>query len=820
MFCQVVFPLPFRNTFTYSIPDELSDSVKVGVRVVVPFGKRVLTGFVIDLSKATDFKEKIKPVKDVLDENPIYDKNDLKFYEWISEYYLSSFGEALKNAVPYGSDVESKRRVVGDKEFCRKLFDQERKKTSTRAKLLSALSQKEVYSISGLQKEIKSKNIYSFLRALEKIGAVTLLNEIDRAKVRAKTVKFVKLSKAIDDIYGLIPELEKKSPKQVIVLLELISRKEPVQLSELLSKTNSSASTVSGLEKKAVVEVFNKEIERVFSETYKEETKVLIPTEKQRVVIEHVSEAMDKNIFETYLLHGITGSGKTQVYIELAKKAIEKGKSVVILVPEISLTPQITSRFFNHFGNLTAVLHSRMSLGERYDSWRGIVAGKYKVVIGPRSALFAPLKNIGLIVVDEEHDQSYKQQDIVPKYHARDVAIIRGKFSNCPVVLGSATPSVESMFNALNGKFSMLELPQRIDNSKLPEIKLVDVTIEKKKKKMESIFSQTLLENIGDRLRKKENVIVLQNRRGFATQVFCNDCGEVITCPDCSVSMVHHLNKNILQCHYCGIVQSVPKACPTCGSLALKFFGIGTQRVEDELDYYFPHARIQRVDSDSINRKGKLGEILNSFGKGEIDILVGTQMVSKGLDFSNVTLVGVIAAETSLWIPDFRADERTFQLLTQVAGRSGRSEKAGEVIIQTQNQKHFVLQKVLMNDYKGFYEKEIVLRERGEYPPFTRIGLIEMKDDNEERVRSAIKEYHTFLRKHERGLKITPPTEATIYKIKGQFRFQILIKSSRKVDPSGKLLRSAILNSFVEFNQKSRFREIKPIIDIDPQSII
>lgn len=820
MFCQVVFPLPFRNAFTYSITDELIDSVKIGVRVVAPFGKRVLTGFVIGLQETSDIKEKIKPIRDVLDVSPIFDKPALKFYEWLSEYYLSSLGEALRNSVPYGTEIELKRKVVCDKDFCEKLHSLEKKKSSLRAKLLNALSQKEIYSLSQLQKEVKNKNIYSALRSLEKIGAVTLLDEMTSAKVRVKKVKFVKLAKSADDVYELMPEIELKSPKQVVLLLELLSNKEPIALSELLKKTKSAASTVSSLEKKKIVEIFDKEIERVYSETYNEEIKEFTLTEHQKKIISRIAETTDKKIFETFLIHGVTGSGKTQVYIELAKKIVEMGKSVIILVPEISLTPQITSRFFNYFGNLTAVLHSRMSLGERYDSWRGIIAGKSKVVIGPRSALFAPLKDIGLIVVDEEHDSSYKQQEITPKYHARDAAIILAKFNNCPVVLGSATPSVESMYNALSGKYNLLELSERIDNAKLPKIKLVDVTIEKKKKRMESIFSRELLDEIGLRLKKKENVIILQNRRGFATQIFCNDCGEVVTCPDCSVSMVHHLNKNILRCHYCGIVQPVPKACPLCGSLGLKFFGTGTQRVEDELDFYFPDATIERVDSDSINKKGKLGEILNSFRKGEIDILVGTQMVSKGLDFANVTLVGVIAAETSLWIPDFRADERTFQLLTQVSGRSGRSDKEGEVIIQTQNQKHFVLQKVLMNDYKGFYEKEILLREQYEYPPFIRIGLIEMKDEKEERVRAASKEFFEYLRKFEKGLKITPPTEAIIYKIKGSFRFQILIKSHRKYDPSGKLLRNAILNSFVEFNQKSRYRDVKLIIDVDPQSII
>jgi primosomal protein N' (replication factor Y) (superfamily II helicase) len=820
MFCSVVFPLPFRNAFTYSVPEGIAGSVTVGVRVVVPFGKRILTGFVTGISETTDLKEKIKPVRDVLDEKPIFGETDLKFYEWLAEYYLSSLGEALKNSVPYGTEIESKRKVVSDKEYCLSLFNQERKKTSLRAGLLYFLSQKEVANISQIQKEVKNKNIYSLLSALEKIGAVTLLDEIDTARVRIKKIKFVKPRAAVENIYEMMAELESKSPKQVVLLLELLSQKEPVALSELLKKTKASASAVASLEKKGLVELFDKEVERIYSDPYKEELKELLLTEQQRSLVNLVGSRQDRDEYEAFLLHGVTGSGKTQVYIELAKKAVAMGKSVIILVPEISLTPQITSRFYNYFGEITAVLHSRMSLGERYDSWRGIIAGKYRVVIGPRSALFAPLRNIGLIVVDEEHDQSYKQQEIVPKYNARDAAIIRAKICGSPVLLGSATPSVESMYNALNGKYTLLRLQERVDNARLPVIKLVDITIEKKKKQMESIFSVQLLHEIDERLKKKENVIVLQNRRGFATQVFCNDCGGVITCEDCSVAMVHHLNKNILKCHYCGAVKPVPKACPTCGSLSLRFFGTGTQRVEDELDYYFPNAKIERVDSDSIARKGKLGEILNRFRKGEIDLLVGTQMVSKGLDFANVTLVGVISAETSLWIPDFRADERTFQLLTQVAGRSGRSGKEGEVVIQTQNQSHFVLQKVLANDYAGFYEKEIDLRFQGNYPPFSRIGLIEIRDEKEDRARGAINEFHKLLAKQGDGFILSPPNEAVIYKIKGSYRLQVIIRSSRKRDPSGRHLRKAIFDAQVEFSQKSRFRDVKLTVDIDPQSII
>ncbi|MBX3009660.1 MAG: primosomal protein N' [Melioribacteraceae bacterium] len=819
MYCQIVFPLPFRNSFTYLIPAELKDSVKVGVRAVVPFGKRVLTGFVVSTSAESDIKEKIKTVRDVIDDLPIFDEKALKFYEWIADYYMSSLGEALRNCVPYGSDVESKRKVVVDFDYCNKLISTETKKNSPRSKLLSVLIEKETHQISQLQKQLKQKNLYASLQSLEKIGAISILTFIDEGKVRIKKVKYVKLAKSLEEIYEIMPEVERKSTKQVVILMELISQKVAVQQSELLKKTNTSSTTINSLIQKNLIEVFEKEVERVYTESYKEESKNIILSESQQKVVDTISESINENKFDPYLLYGVTGSGKTQVYIELVKKVVEQGKTAIILVPEISLTPQITTRFINYFEDKTAVLHSRMSLGERYDSWRGIVSGKYKVVIGPRSALFAPLKNIGLIVVDEEHDQSYKQNDIVPKYNARECAVIRAKFNDCPVILGSATPSIESMYNAKNEKYKLLELPDRIDDAKLPVIKLVDVTIERKKKKMESIFSKQLIDAIDTRLQKKESVIILQNRRGFATQVFCDDCGEVITCDDCSVSMVHHLSKNILHCHYCGIIKPVPKACSICGSISLKFFGTGTQRVEDELEYYFPKAKIERVDSDSINRKGKLGELLNSFSKGEIDILVGTQMVSKGLDFANVTLVGVVAAETSLWLPDFRADERTFQLLTQVSGRAGRSGKEGEVIIQTQNHKHFVLQKVVEYDYEGFYEKEILLREQSGYPPFSKIGLIEIKDENETRARAAINEFYGYLCKYGKSLIITPPGEATIFKVKGSYRFQIILKSSRKRDPSGKILRNAIIQSFIEFNQKSKFKDVRLIIDVDPQSV-
>lgn len=819
MFAKIVFPLPFRNAFTYSIPKEFEELVLVGVRVVVPFGKRTLTGFVVDVIEEAETKHKIKPIRDVLDTTPIFGKDELKFYEWVSEYYISSLGEALRNSVPYGLDVESKKKVVADMDFCFTLYKEEKNKNSTRAIVLDLLSQKETYTISLLQKLAKKKSIYSILNTLEKKGAITLINEIEDAKVKVKKIKHIKLNKNIDNVYAALPEIEKRSTKQVIILMELLSAPdEEFPLAQLLKKTNANQSSVNSLFKKDLIDVYYKEVERKFIETYDEEKKNLKLNFDQNSIVEKVSKNIKAKLFKPYLLHGVTGSGKTQVYIELVRKALDSGRNAIVLVPEISLTPQITTRFYNELGESVTVMHSRMSLGERYDAWRGIISGKYRVVIGPRSALFAPLKNIGVIIVDEEHDGSYKQYDMVPKYNARDAAVVKAHMNNAPILLGSATPSIESMYNAINSKYDLLELKNRIDDAKLPKVSLINVSSEQKLKKMDGAFSQALIDKINDRLQKKESVIILQNRRGFATQIYCEDCGEIEMCENCSVSMVHHINKNMLQCHYCGNTKPVPKACVKCGSLSLKFFGTGTQRVEDELLYNFPDAKIERIDSDTLNRKGKLGEILNRFKSGETQILVGTQIVAKGLDFSNVTLVGVISAETTLWIPDFRADERTFQLLTQVSGRAGRSSIEGEVLIQTQNPTHFVLQKVVANDYHGFYQNEIKLREESEYPPFTRICTVETKDDSEHKARGALNDFYNFLIKKKASLSISVPQPAMIARIKGKYRFKILIKSQKSIDPSGKYLRDAVLESFIEYNQRSKFSDVKPIIDMDPQS--
>ena len=821
MYVEVVFPLPFRKAFTYRVPEDLEPYAVNGVRAVAPFGKRTLTGFIVNTSFETSVSEKIKSISDILDETPIINDLTLKFYQWISDYYLSSLGEALRLAVPQGSEVESKRIIHIDPAFCQELLLKEKNKSSVRFKILTELAKRREISHAHIRKLVGNKNIYSQLRTLQKQGAISILDTVEQARVKPKKVKYVKLAKKVGELYASFPEIENRSPKQVKILLEVIAAKEKIlPVAELLHKTESSKSSLDSLEKKGFVTVFDKEVERRYSEAYREDHQEITLSEMQTKVISEILPSIENKKYNTFLLHGVTGSGKTQIYIELTKKILEQKRNAMILVPEISLTPQMTARFFNNFGDTVTVIHSRMSAGERFDSWRRVLKGKSKVVIGARSALFAPLRNIGLIVVDEEHDSSYKQSDMIPKYNARDAAVYLGRLYKCPVVLGSATPSIESMFNAKTEKYKLLELSERIDDARLPMISLVNVNVERKKKRMENVFTKTLLDKIEDRMKKKEGVIILQNRRGFSTQIYCEDCGEVEICDNCSVPMVYHINKNMIQCHYCGLIKDVPGACTHCGSLGIKYFGTGTERVEDELAFYLPNINITRVDSDSISRKAVLSKILLAFSKGEIDILVGTQMVSKGLDFSRVTLVGVISAETTLWLPDFRADERTFQLLTQVSGRSGRSKTPGEVIIQTQNEKHFALQMVLKNDYTGFFNKELSDRQKMGYPPFTRIALIEAKDQSEKKARGAIYDFHQELIKYKKWLNISAPAYAVIARLKGNYRFHILIKSNKDDDPGGGILRKAILDSFVEFNRRSRYKDVKLFYDIDPQSIM
>lgn len=821
MFVEIVFPISLSKRFTYSLPENLIEKTEIGMRAVAPFGKKTLTGFIVKKKDKLEENISVKPIRFLLDRKQIFNETELNFYEWLSTYYMCSLGEALKLSVPQGTDISSKKKLIIDTDYIKKILNTSKKISETKRKVFEILSEHQSISVSRLKSLTSKKSIYSILNTLQEEGAITIHEEESKPKVREKKIRYVKLAVTADNALDLIAGYEEKHPKYVSILLTLLKyKKDGLPVPRLMKDAGVSISPIDSLVKKGILTFYLKHIERKYSEHFIEEKRVFELTAEQKNVIDSVLSAAKKNELTPFLLHGITGSGKTQVYIELTKEILSQGKSVLILVPEISLTPQMNARMINNFGNLVTVQHSRMSLGERYDAWVKILNGECRVVVGARSALFAPINNLGLIVVDEEHDSSYKQDDLTPKYHARDSAIMKAHFHKCPILLASATPSVESMYNAITKKYKLLELKERVDGAKLPFITIVDLTEAKKSKKIEGVFSHLLIDEIKRRLIAKEGVILLQNRRGFATQLYCLDCGEVEMCDNCSVSYVYHIGTNQLVCHYCGITKSAPSNCIFCGSDKLKFFGTGTERVEDELAAHFPGAVIERIDSDSISQKGSLGKILSRFSEGEIDILVGTQMVSKGLDFPRVTLVGVISAETSLWLPDFRADERTFQLLTQVAGRSGRSNAPGEVIIQTNNAKHFVIQKVVTSDYDGFFQKEILDREKKEYPPFTRIALIETKDKSDQKAKGAINDIYKELYVFSNHIILSRPATAVIHKLRGEYRYQLLLKTKRVEDPGGAKLRSAIKTSLERFTKTSSFSSVRHIVEIDPQSII
>ncbi len=743
-FAQIAIPLAVTGNFTYSIPDEFVNKIKIGHRVKINFGKKTILGFVVDFIDNCELKN-IKQIIDIVDDEPIFNFELLKTLKWISEYYVAPFGEVLKTALP--------------KRMCEKI--------------LTPKTEKGVFIDENLKE---------------------ILNN-------TATIK--------------------NNQKQSSLLNFLNSQENKfVSLSEISSNTNFSSTYIKTFLQKLNLQI-SEEISfpKFLRNIHKTILNIQLNQYQQNSTNE-ILKKIDENIFHTFLLFGITGSGKTQVYIEATKKVLEKNKTVIFLVPEISLTHQIVSLFQNNFGKLIGVIHSKMSDGERLNVWNLAKTNKIKIIIGPRSAIFSPFQNLGLLIVDEEHETSYKQYDMTPRYNARDVAIVRAKENNAIVILGSATPSLESFFNFQTKKYTILKLPERVDNFKLPKISIVDMKNSKNKNTTSFIFSLPLIEKINERLNKKESVILLQNRRGFSSFIECINCGHIEKCKNCSLTLTYHKNDSILLCHYCGYKIIKPLFCNSCGFYFSRFKGFGTERIEEELSKIFPIAKIQRMDIDSISRKNFDKNVLEKFANGEIDILIGTQIVAKGFNFPKVSLVGVVSSDMQMYMPDFRASEKTFQLLTQVAGRSGRSNIEGEVIIQTYNPENSCLQFVKKNDTIGYLNFELQERKILFYPPFSRIALIEFLGKNENEVFVAINEFKKHISLNE-SLIILGPSKAVIERKNQNFRFHILIKSRKKTDASGKILRQTILNALNSFKQTKYFSsKYKIIIDIDPTSMM
>ncbi len=853
IFVDLAIPTGIDRLFTYTVPPELQDRIKPGVRVAAPFGKKTIIGFVVNISKTTELV-KLKNIIDVLDDETFISEEMLKLTKWISEYYFAPWGEVLRAAVPQNTASGSVRTV-----FLKVGSDEAIKATSnapTQKKVINILLEHDELRVSQIQKQLRVKNIYSVLKELESKGLILITEIIKSKKLKPKFEKVIFIDEYTKpqliqwlDLYS--DKNNKKLTKQINIINFLYSLPvgSNISVNRLLKESSGSLSALKTLVRTGVFSISEREVLRQVNYSYQVGMlKNFEYTNGQQSAIDEIRKAQDENKFHSFLLHGITGSGKTQIYIESIQHALVKGKTAIVLVPEISLTPQIVSRFRQYFHDKVAVFHSRMSIGERQDAWRLTREGKYSIVIGPRSAIFAPLKNIGLIVVDEEHESSYKQFDQIPRYNARDVAVVRGHNTDAVVILGSATPSIDSYYNALNGKYFLINLPERVDNAKLPEVRIIDMTKERQKKfenfrterkeefkkdaalarlsKRKPEFnsiSEILKNKIQDRLTKKEGIILLQNRRGFSSFIECVDCGYVETCDNCQVSLTYHITKKHLRCHYCGFVKSAPDICPDCSSIEIGYRGYGTQRVEEDLQKFFPDASILRMDLDTTTEKGSHDKILKKFSSGEIDILLGTQMVAKGLDFSHVTLVGVISADTQMLLPDFRSAERTFQLLTQVAGRAGRGGLLnGEVIIQTFQPDHYALQHVLTHDYLSFYSEEIKTRKELSYPPFSRIALIEIKGVNENEVSKHAFKFYELLKEKKSSLVLLGPCEAAIPKLKNQYRWHILIKDLKSNDPSGKIIRNILTTTMENYLRSNigKSRNVKVLIDIDPVGML
>lgn len=707
--------------FEYLVPHNLEDKIKVGVRVIVPFGKMTLEGFVLEINSVKSTEKELREIINIVDLDVVLNEE------------LLELGKVIQN--------------------------------KTLATLISC------YQVM-LPKALKAK-----------CGS--------------------KINIKFDSIYKLNSHdinLEKLTTGQKAII-ELVKNKEKVSKKELVEISLSSLKT---LVKNNILLEEKIEHYRVLYKNEKYDKKEL--SSDQRMVVNEVIN----NSRNIYLLHGVTGSGKTEVYMEIIEHYLSLGKTSIVLVPEISLTPQMVSRFQQRFGEMIAAIHSALSDGEKYDEWRRICRGEARIVIGARSAIFAPLKNIGVIIIDEEHSDSYKQSDPNPRYSAKDVAIIRSEYHNCPVIFGSATPSLEVMARACKGVYKLLSLPNRVNGKKLPLVKIVDMNEEMKKTR--GYFSNILIESIINCLEKKEQVILLLNRRGYSSFVSCKNCGYTFKCPNCDITLTFHKSSNTLRCHYCGYGEKVYKACPSCSENSLSNLGVGTQKIEEELYSLFPTSRVLRMDYDTTSKKGMHEKMIQAFKNLEYDILLGTQMVAKGLDFSNVTLVGVINADTSLNIPDFRSSENTFSLLSQVAGRSGRSIKEGFVIIQTFNPEHYAIELTKTHDYLSFYKKEMVIRKQLKYPPFYYLCNIRIsgKDDN-----FVLAEALKIKRSLERNLNetiILGPSAASIYRINNIIRYNIILKY-KKTNNIFEILEK-IINHYKTNNK------IKIDVDFNPSQML
>ncbi len=806
--------MPIDRAFTYSVPEDLH-FVQPGMRVLAPFGRQDLTGIVVSVAQQSHWP-KTKNIVDVLDPEPLITPQMLELTRWIAEYYMSSWGQAAFLALPRGTEeaVKDKVFLVSD------VLDESL--TERQKELYLMISENPGKTKTYYRRKFGYGSFYSILNVLQKKGLVYVEKEHVEARAKELQRKYIEIPENYLELKQQFPDFLKyvKKRPEVDQFLTEYAGKQLLQ-KDFLEQTGMAHGTMLKMVAYGLLNQVMKRYERRLHFEPQEEPKIERLSAEQSQALQTILPAVQAGAFKTFLIHGVTGSGKTQVYIEVLKRVLEQGRTALVLIPEIALTPQTVRRFQRIVGeDKIAVFHSKMSLGERLDYWMACYEGRIQCVVGPRSALFAPLKNIGLIVVDEEHEHTYKQSDLEPRYHARDVAVYWGKMNEAVVLLGSATPSLESYLNVRRGKYHLIEMKKRIDDVKLPEVEIINMRTAKKMGEGElRLFSQMLIEKISERLVKGEQVMLLQNRRGYSAMMQCSNCGYIPLCPNCDISLTYHSYGNKLQCHLCGHRMPAYEFCPNCGGEQIIYKGTGTQRIEQALKHFLPQARILRMDRDTTRGKEGHEKILQAFARGESDILLGTQMIAKGLDFGNVTLVGVVSADVGLSIPDFRAPERIFQLLTQVAGRAGRRQKQGEVVVQTYSHTHYAIQFARYHDYAGFFNEEIKHRQNFKYPPFVRLIQILVSAENLSAALQKSREITSLLRRIVvRYAQVLGPAPAIVERLNNQHRWVISLKLNPQTDPTGKKTKELLkrhLSALFEHRKKG----VQVIVDVDPLTL-
>jgi len=813
-FIEVIIPLSLHKTFTYSVTAQEYAFLEKGMRIAVPFGKnKIYTALVIDLHQTAPTLYEAKPIHQILDEKPIVNEIQINHWFWIASYYMCAIGDVYRGALPSALLLESETIISQRKDTP----VEEAELSDDEFLIYEALQHQSSLKVQHIIDILNKKTVLPVIQKLIKKNIISLEEEIQEA-YKPKVIRYIRLHEQYQSearLIALLDNFNKNANKQKELVLQYFQLqaqlKKPISVKQLTEHAKTSAAIVKALVDKEVFEEYYLQEDRVSFEQNKTDSVLELSVAQQQAFDDIAATLNSKDVC---LLHGVTSSGKTEIYTRLIETYLEKGKQVLYLLPEIALTTQLVGRLTQHFGNKVAVFHSKYSNNERVEVWHQVlqVSEKAQVVIGARSALFLPFSDLGLIIVDEEHEPTFKQQDPAPRYHARDAAIVLAGAHQSKVVLGSATPSIETYYNATTDKFGLVTLKERFGKVPMPEITLVDLKDSYFRKKMKGHFSTTLIEHIAEAFANGEQVILFQNRRGFSPVLECLSCGHVPQCPQCDVSLTYHKYKNQLRCHYCGYNMAKPTNCHVCSSVDLETKGFGTEQIELELTSLFPDKNIKRMDQDTTRGKYSFDKIIDSFKNREIDVLVGTQMLAKGLDFDNVSLVGIMNADNMLYHPDFRAFERSYQMMTQVSGRAGRSEKRGKVIIQTYNPLHNIIQQVTNNDYEGMYKEQLYERKIYYYPPFYRLIKLTLKHRDFDKLKEGSMWLYQVLQQN-LTVPVLGPEEPVVSRIRNEYIRTIMVKIPTEASLQGtKKTIQKVLNSF---DLVAQYRTVKVAVNVD-----